>query len=99
MRKQIALNQARSMTARERSHDLREWVPQELQSPAKPQTAIPAIAKDPRSLSAIWTALIHGERPGWWPVAGGAIILAATVWNATRPATETAPAALAAARR
>ncbi len=50
-------------------------------------------------LSAIWTALIHGERPGWWPVAGGAIILAATVWNATRPATETAPAALAAARR
>ena len=50
-------------------------------------------------LSSLWAALIHGEQPGWWTVAGGALILAATVWNATRPAVAATPPALAASRR
>jgi drug/metabolite transporter (DMT)-like permease len=31
------------------------------------------------ALNPIWTWLVHGERPGWWAVSGGAIILLATV--------------------
>ena len=52
------MNQARGVTVgRERSHDLQEWVPEELRSLSNPQTAIPAIAKDPRLLSLIDNAV------------------------------------------
>jgi drug/metabolite transporter (DMT)-like permease len=33
-------------------------------------------------LNPIWAALVHGERPGAWPLLGGAIILATTILNA-----------------
>jgi drug/metabolite transporter (DMT)-like permease len=29
-------------------------------------------------LSPVWAWLLHGERPGGWAIAGGALILAAT---------------------
>src|SRR5438093_972308 len=45
------------MTAHERAHDLRHWVPDELRSLANPQTAIPAIAKDGRLMSLIDNAV------------------------------------------
>jgi len=51
------LRQAHTMTAHERSHDLRKWVPEELRSLEKPQTAIPAIAKDARLMSLIDNAV------------------------------------------
>jgi DNA modification methylase len=47
------LNQARTMTAQDRSDDLRNWVPEELRSLPDPQTALPAIAKDARLMSLI----------------------------------------------
>jgi drug/metabolite transporter, DME family len=31
------------------------------------------------ALSPVWTWLVHGERPGAWPLVGGAIILSATI--------------------
>jgi drug/metabolite transporter (DMT)-like permease len=40
-------------------------------------------------LSPVWTWLVHGERPGAWPLAGGAVILSATLintWRQSRPA-------------
>ena len=43
-------------------------------------------------LNPIWTFLLVGERPGPWALAGGAVILAATIWRTAAPA-------LAAARR
>ena len=40
-------------------------------------------------LNPIWSWLVHGEAPGRWPVAGGALILTATgvraLWDARRP--------------
>jgi drug/metabolite transporter, DME family len=36
------------------------------------------------ALNPVWVWLIHGERPGAWPLAGGAVILAATLANAWR---------------
>jgi drug/metabolite transporter (DMT)-like permease len=35
-------------------------------------------------LNPVWTWIVHGERPGAWPLAGGAVILSATVANAWR---------------
>jgi drug/metabolite transporter (DMT)-like permease len=40
-------------------------------------------------LNPVWAWVIHGERPGAWPLAGGAVILSATLmntWRRTRPA-------------
>ena len=33
------------------------------------------------ALNPVWTWLVHGERPGEWAIAGGALILAATIAN------------------
>lgn len=33
-------------------------------------------------LSPAWAFLLHGERPGAWSLAGGAVILTATAWRA-----------------
>ncbi len=41
------------IAAHEQDHDLRNWVPEEVQSLANPQTAIPAIAKDARLMGLI----------------------------------------------
>jgi drug/metabolite transporter, DME family len=42
-------------------------------------------------LNPIWAWLVHGERPGTWSLAGGAVILLATLaksaWDARRPVT------------
>jgi drug/metabolite transporter (DMT)-like permease len=41
------------------------------------------------ALNPVWVWLIHGERPGGWPLAGGAVILSATLvsaWRHTRAA-------------
>src|SRR5215472_2964134 len=35
-------------------------------------------------MNPVWTWLIHGERPGHWPLAGGAVILSATFVNTWR---------------
>jgi drug/metabolite transporter, DME family len=37
-------------------------------------------------LNPVWAFLLTGERPGPWALAGGAIILGATAWQAVRPA-------------
>ena len=37
-------------------------------------------------LNPIWTFLAVGERPGRWALAGGAVVLGATVWRAAGPA-------------
>jgi len=37
-------------------------------------------------LNPIWTFLATGERPGPWALAGGAVVLAATVWRTVAPA-------------
>ncbi len=36
-------------------------------------------------LNPVWSWLVHGETPGPWALLGGAAILAATAWHATRP--------------
>ena len=36
------------------------------------------------SLNPVWAWLIHGERPGLWPLAGGTLILSATLVNTWR---------------
>ena len=36
------------------------------------------------ALNPVWTWLVHGEVPGAWAVVGGALILAATLWNTWR---------------
>lgn len=36
------------------------------------------------ALNPLWTWLVHGEVPEIWALAGGALILAATAWNALR---------------
>ena len=36
------------------------------------------------ALNPVWVWLVHGERPGGWPLAGGAVILSATLANAWR---------------
>ena len=36
------------------------------------------------ALNPVWVWLIHGERPGGWPIAGGAAILSATLVNTWR---------------
>jgi len=41
------------------------------------------------AMNPVWTWLVHGERPGLWPVAGGSVILSATLvntWRQTRKA-------------
>lgn len=35
-------------------------------------------------LNPIWSWLVHGEHPGTWTLAGGGLILAATIWQTTR---------------
>ena len=40
------------------------------------------------ALNPVWAWMVHGERPGAWPIAGGAVILAATAaktWWQNRP--------------
>lgn len=51
------MSHARSTATRTRNCDLSEWVPEELRSLDHPQTAIPAIAKDPRLMSLIENAV------------------------------------------
>ena len=36
------------------------------------------------ALSPVWTWLVHSERPGAWALAGGALIVSATLWNTWR---------------
>jgi drug/metabolite transporter (DMT)-like permease len=36
------------------------------------------------ALNPVWVWLVHGERPGAWPLAGGVVILSATLANAWR---------------
>ncbi len=36
------------------------------------------------AMSPVWTWLVHGEKPGAWPLAGGAVILCATLANTWR---------------
>jgi drug/metabolite transporter, DME family len=36
------------------------------------------------ALNPVWTWLVHGEAPGAWGLAGGALILSATLWNTWR---------------
>jgi drug/metabolite transporter (DMT)-like permease len=38
------------------------------------------------ALNPVWTWLVHGETPGSLAIAGGALILCATLWNTLRPA-------------
>jgi drug/metabolite transporter (DMT)-like permease len=38
------------------------------------------------ALNPVWTWLVNGEKPGTWAVAGGALILSATLWNTWRAA-------------
>ena len=38
------------------------------------------------ALNPVWTWLVHRETPGAWAVAGGALILSATLWNTWRAA-------------
>lgn len=38
------------------------------------------------ALNPVWTWWVHGEKPGWWPLAGGAVILSATLVNTWRQA-------------
>jgi len=33
------------------------------------------------ALNPVWTWLVHGEKPGDWGLAGGALIICATLWN------------------
>jgi DME family drug/metabolite transporter len=33
------------------------------------------------ALNPVWTWLVHGEKPGPWGIAGGMLILSATLWN------------------
>ena len=40
------------------------------------------------ALNPLWTWLVHGERPGAWPLAGGAVILGATLANTWRQGRE-----------
>lgn len=44
------------------------------------------------ALNPVWAWIVHGERPGPWAIAGGALILAGTVaktwWDARRPRAE-----------
>jgi drug/metabolite transporter, DME family len=39
-------------------------------------------------LNPIWTFLLAGERPGPWAIAGGGVVLAATVWRTLAPLLE-----------
>lgn len=47
------------------------------------------------ALNPVWAWVVHGEKPGTWPVAGGAVILLATLVNtwrqADRPQAEARP--------
>jgi len=38
------------------------------------------------ALNPVWTWLAHHENPGAWALAGGAVILSATLWNTVRAA-------------
>jgi len=40
------------------------------------------------ALNPVWTWLLHGERPGAWPLAGGGLILGATLINTWRQSRE-----------
>jgi len=37
-------------------------------------------------LNPVWTFLFAGERPGPWALAGGSIVLLATLWRILAPA-------------
>lgn len=47
-------------------------------------------------LTPLWAWAVHGERPGAWALAGGAVILAAMIWRTIHDATRTRPAEIAA---
>jgi drug/metabolite transporter (DMT)-like permease len=47
-------------------------------------------------LTPLWAWAVHGERPGAWALAGGAVILAAMVWRTIHGATRARPAEMAA---
>ena len=47
-------------------------------------------------LTPLWAWAVHGERPGSWALAGGAVILAAMVWRTIHDSTRTRPADIAA---
>lgn len=47
-------------------------------------------------LTPLWAWAVHGERPGAWALAGGAVILAAMVWRTIHDATRARPAEIAA---
>jgi DNA modification methylase len=57
MRRRPALTRTDTSTANDRGHELMGYVPEELRSLDDPQTAIPAIAKDPRLMSLIDNAV------------------------------------------
>ena len=44
-------------------------------------------------LNPVWTFLAMGERPGPWALAGGAVVLGATLWRTLRAARPSAPPA------
>ncbi|HEV8241167.1 MAG TPA: DMT family transporter [Thermoanaerobaculia bacterium] len=46
-------------------------------------------------LTPLWAWTVHGERPGAWALAGGAVILAAMVWRTIHDATRARPAEMA----
>jgi len=41
------------------------------------------------AMNPVWTWLVHGERPAAWSLAGGAVILSATLANTWRQARRT----------
>jgi DME family drug/metabolite transporter len=44
------------------------------------------------AMNPVWTWLVHGERPGAWSLAGGAVILCATLANTWRQSRRACPA-------
>ncbi|HXT19900.1 MAG TPA: DMT family transporter [Thermoanaerobaculia bacterium] len=47
-------------------------------------------------LTPLWAWAVHGERPGAWALAGGAVILAAMVWRTIHDSTRPRPVEIAA---
>ena len=47
-------------------------------------------------LTPLWACAVHGERPGAWALAGGAVILAAMVWRTAHDAARARPAEIGA---
>ena len=47
------------------------------------------------AMNPVWTWFVHGERPGLWSLAGGSVILSATLantWRQSRTSAMRAPA-------